>query len=163
MMRVLPSPALSLALFLLWILLVQSVSVGNLLLGAVLALFWPFATRRLRGAPARVRRPAVVATLLGRVVADMLRSNVRVARAILTRRSDELRSRFVSIPLELRNPTGLAALAMIVTFTPGTSWAQLSADNSVLLLHVLDIDGDDVDEVDFIKRRYERPLREIFE
>lgn len=163
MTRVLPSPALSLALFVLWLLLVQSVSVGNLVLGGVLALFWPFATRRLRGAAVRVRKPAVVATLLCRVVADMLHANVRVARAILTRPTDDLRSRFVSIPLELRNPTGLAVLSMIVTFTPGTSWAQLSADNGILLLHVLDIDGDDADEVAFIKHRYERPLREIFE
>ena len=41
------------------------------------------------------------------------------------------------IPLELTDPNGLPILAMIVTLTPGTAWAQLSADKRVLLLHVL--------------------------
>jgi multicomponent K+:H+ antiporter subunit E len=163
MRRVMPSPALSLALFLLWVLLMQSSSAGVLMLGVGLSLFWPIATRRLRNDPAQIRRPRAIATLVGRVVADMLRSNVRVAWAILTRPSDGLRSRFVTIPLDLHDPNALAALAMIVTFTPGTAWARLSADNRVLLLHVLDVDGDDAEEVAYIKRRYERPLREIFE
>jgi multicomponent K+:H+ antiporter subunit E len=51
---------------------------------------------------------------------------------------------------------------MIVTFTPGTAWAQLSADNRVLLLHVLAIQSEP-ELVAFIKHRYERPLKEIFE
>ena len=163
MRRVMPSPALSIALFLLWILLMQSSSIGVLVLGAGLALCWPLATRRLRSPSARIHKPWVMTTLLCRVVADMLRSNVRVGWAILARPSRGLRSRFVPIPLDLRNPNGLAALAMIVTFTPGTAWAQLSADNRVLLLHVLDVDGEESEAAAYIKSRYERPLREIFE
>lgn len=65
-------------------------------------------------------------------------------------------------PLGLRDPNGLAVLAIIVTFTPGTAWAQLSADNRVLLLHVLAIQRE-ADLVTFIQQRYERPLKEIFE
>ena len=37
-------------------------------------------------------------------------------------------------------PQCLAVLAMIVCITPGTSWAELSLDRSVLLLHVLEVD-----------------------
>ncbi|MFY0583914.1 Na+/H+ antiporter subunit E [Cystobacter fuscus] len=92
----------------------------------------------------------------------MLRSNAEVAWVILTRRSRGIRSGFVLIPLELRDPNGLAVLAMIVTFTPGTAWAQLSADNRVLLLHVFAIQSE-ADLVAFIKQHYERPLREVFE
>ncbi len=92
----------------------------------------------------------------------MLRSNAEVAWAILTQRSRDIRSGFVLIPLELKDPNGLAVLAMIVTFTPGTAWAQLSADNRVLLLHVLAIQSE-TNLVTFIKHHYERPLREIFE
>jgi multicomponent K+:H+ antiporter subunit E len=162
MRRLIPSPALSVALLLLWILLMQSVSAGTLVLGAALALFWPVVTVRLRPAPARLRRPLVMARLFCRVVVEMLRSNAEVAWAILTRRSQDIRSGFVLIPLELRDPNGLAVLAMIVTFTPGTAWAQLSADHRVLLLHVLAIPREQ-DLVALIKQRYERPLREIFE
>lgn len=162
MRRLIPSPVLSVALLLLWILLMQSVSAGTLVLGAALALFWPAVTVRLRPAPVRLRKPFVMARLFCRVVFEMLRSNAEVAWVILTQRSSTIRSGFVRIPLELKDPNGLAVLAMIVTFTPGTAWAQLSADNRVLLLHVLAIQSEEV-LVALIKQRYERSLQEIFE
>ncbi|WP_164019642.1 Na+/H+ antiporter subunit E [Pyxidicoccus trucidator] len=162
MRRLLPSPVLSVALLLLWILLMQSVSAGTLVLGAVLAVFWPAVTARLRPAQVRLRKPLVMVRLLGRVILEMLRSNGQVARAILTQRSSNIRSGFVLVPLELKDPNGLAVLAMIVTFTPGTAWAQLSADNRVLLLHVLAIQSE-ADLVALIQQRFERPLKEIFE
>jgi multicomponent K+:H+ antiporter subunit E len=160
--RLLPSPVLSLGLLLLWILLMQSLSAGTLLLGAVQAVLWPLATASVRPTPVRLRRPLVMVRLLGRVVLEMLRSNAEVAWAILTRRSRDVRSGFVRIPLDLHDPNGLAVLAMIVTFTPGTAWAQVSADHRVLLLHVLAIQSE-ADLVALIKRHYERPLMEIFE
>jgi multicomponent K+:H+ antiporter subunit E len=162
MRRLIPSPALSVALLLLWILLMQSLSAGTLVLGVALALFWPAVTVRLMPAPVRLRRPLRMARLFCRVVLEMLRSNAEVVWAILTRRSSGIRSGFVLVPLELRDPNGLAVLAMIVTFTPGTAWAQLSADNRVLLLHVLAVQSEE-DLVAFIKHRYERALKEIFE
>ncbi|WP_309894601.1 Na+/H+ antiporter subunit E [Archangium sp.] len=162
MRRLLPSPALSVALLLMWILLMQSLSAGTLVLGAALALFWPAVTVGLRPTPVRLRRPLVMVRLFFRVVLEMLRSNAEVAWAILTRRSHDIRSGFVFIPLELRDPNGLAVLATIVTFTPGTAWAQLSADKRVLLLHVLAIQSE-TELVASIKQHYERPLREIFE
>ncbi|WP_227699269.1 Na+/H+ antiporter subunit E [Raoultella sp. 18105] len=46
--------------------------------------------------------------------------------------------------------------------TPGTSWAELSLDRSVLMLHVLELDSPEA-VIGHIKQRYERPLMEIFE
>jgi multicomponent K+:H+ antiporter subunit E len=100
--------------------------------------------------------------LFARVVAAMLRSNAAVARIILTRASRDIPSGFVSVPLDLKDANGLAVLAMIITFTPGTVWVQLSADRRRLLIHVLAID-DEAALVEGVKRRYERPLMEIFE
>ncbi|MFP2903946.1 Na+/H+ antiporter subunit E [Pyxidicoccus sp. 3LFB2] len=162
MKRLLPSPLLSVALLLLWILLMQSVSAGTLVLGVILAVFWPWVTVKLRPASVRVRKPWVIVRLFCRVILEMLRSNAEVAWAILTQRSSDIRSGFVLVPLELRDANGLAVLAMIVTFTPGTAWAQLSADNRTLLLHVLAIQSE-ADLVKLIQQRYERPLKEIFE
>jgi multicomponent K+:H+ antiporter subunit E len=162
MNRLLPSPALSVALFLLWIVLMQALDVGTLLLGVAMALFWPVATAGLSPSAGRIRRPLLLARLFGRAFVEMLRSNAEVAWAILTRRPSTLRSGFVKIPLELTSPNGLAALAMIVTFTPGTAWAELSDDRRVLLLHVLAIENE-ADLVALFKRRYERPLIEVFE
>jgi multicomponent K+:H+ antiporter subunit E len=159
--RLLPSPVLSGALLALWILLNQSVAPGSLLLGALLALAAPALTASLRPTPVRLRRPGAAARLLARVVLDSLRSNVAVIRAVLGRPGDA-RAGFVRVPLEVRDPNALAVLAMIVTATPGTAWAELSFDRSVLLLHVLAVE-DEAALVEGIKRRYERPLMEIFE
>ena len=66
------------------------------------------------------------------------------------------------VPLDVRDPNALAVLAMIVCLTPGTAWAELSLDRSMLLLHVFDLD----DAAAIHRRhqeRYERPLMEIFE
>ncbi len=156
------SPRLSAGLLVLWLLLVQSVSPGNVAFGLILAVAWPAMTASLRPGTVRARRPLTILRLFGRVALDMLRSNAAVARAILTRSSREMRSGFIDIPLELEDPNGLAVLAMIVTFTPGTAWVQLSVDRRHLLLHVLEID-DEVAQVQNIKRRYERPLLEIFQ
>jgi multicomponent K+:H+ antiporter subunit E len=162
MSRLFPSPLLSGALFVLWLVLMQSLEVGTMLLGAGLAVLWPAVTARLMTTPARIKRPLVMAALLLRVVHDMLLSNVKVSWLVLARRSHTLRSGFIRVPLELRDPNGLAALAMIITFTPGTAWAQLSVDGRTLLVHVLALETES-SMVRFIQDRYERPLREIFE
>ena len=89
-------------------------------------------------------------------------SNFEVAWGVVAWRWRRPRSRFVVIPLELRDPLGLAALAMVTTVVPGTVWSELALDRSALLLHVWDVD----DESAFVARfkaRYEKPLREIFE
>ena len=66
------------------------------------------------------------------------------------------------IPLELRDPSALAALATITTVVPGTVWSELAFDRSALLLHVWDL-NDEAEFIAYFKARYERPLMEIFE
>jgi multicomponent K+:H+ antiporter subunit E len=90
-----------------------------------------------------------------------VRSNVAVARVVVRPASRRGHAAFVDIPLELRNPAGLAALACIITSTPGTAWSGYDRASGVLTLHVLDLI--DVEEMRrTIKERYERPLMEIF-
>jgi len=97
------------------------------------------------------------------VIKEIVRSNFGVAKVVLGLvRDREVRSGFVQIPLELRDPHGLAALAAIVTATPGTVWAGLSPEGDTLTLHILDIEEEQV-WVGYIKERFERPLMRIFE
>ena len=96
------------------------------------------------------------------VAADSWRSNFAVMRLLLAPGSRKHPPAFVHIPLQLRDPNGLAVLAMIVCITPGTAWAEISRDRSMLLLHVLEADNPQ-NIIDDIKARYERPLMEIFE
>lgn len=160
--RILPAPMLSLALLVLWLLLNRSLSAGHFVLGGVLALAIPLLTAGLRPLPVRVRAPGAVLRLALTVMGDTVQSNIAVARLLLAPGRRRHPSGFVQIPLELRDANALAVLAVIVSIAPGTAWAELSVDRSVLMLHVLEVD-DAAAIAAQIKRRYERPLMEIFE
>ena len=118
--------------------------------------------RPLRPLPIRIRRPGVILRLVLRVGQDVLVSNLLVAWGVLRAGRCPPRSRFVKVPLQLRDANGLAALSMITTVVPGTVWSELALDRSVLLLHVFDLD-DEARFIQHFKAAYERPLMEIFE
>jgi multicomponent K+:H+ antiporter subunit E len=132
----------------------------NLLGAAILAVALPRLTAALRPWPVRMKHPGRLVLLVFQVGHDVLASAAHVASTLLQRRA--ARGAFVRIPLQLHDASGLAALAVITTVTPGTVWSELAPDRSALLLHVFDLD----DEAAFVahyKERYERPLMEIFE
>lgn len=160
MKRWLPSPLLSLAVFVVWLLLVATVEPAHLLLAALLAVLLPLSVRRLREEHARMRRPLVAMRLARVVLWDIVLSNIEVARRILGRES-RIHPGFVWIPLDIRNPHGIAALAGIITMTPGTLSAELSPDRRHLLVHCFHLE-DAAATIAQIKARYEAPLREIF-
>jgi multicomponent K+:H+ antiporter subunit E len=146
-----------------WLLLNGTFAPAQIALGTVLAVTVVFAFRTVRPLQPRIRRPGVAIVLLGRVLVDIVRSNIAVARIILGLvRDRKVRSGFLDIPLDLRDPHGLAVLAAIVTSTPGTVWVDLARDGSTLTLHVLDLQ-DEAAWIRTIKQRYERALMEIFE
>jgi multicomponent K+:H+ antiporter subunit E len=160
--RLLPTPLLSAALLALWLALAREVTLGQVLLGLTLGIVVPIATAKLRPTPVRVRRPLTVARFILRVGHDVLLSNFLVAWGVVTWSWRPSHARFVVIPLELRDPYGLAALAMVTTVVPGTVWSEIALDRSAVMLHVWDVD----DEAAFVgryKARYEKPLQEIFE
>jgi multicomponent K+:H+ antiporter subunit E len=154
---------LILGLTLMWLLLVGSASVGQLLLGVALATMMTLGFRAVRPVLPRIRRPLAAVRLLGRVFVDILKSNFAVGCIVLGLTGKrQVHSGFVDIPLDVRDPHALAALASIITSTPGTVWADLSNDSSVLTLHVLDLHDPQAIR-DTVKNRYEVLLREIFE
>lgn len=162
MKRLLPAPWLSLALWLLWLVLNLSLSPGNLLLGALFGFFAPLLLKPLRPLPVRIRRPGVILKLFLRVGCDVVSSNLAVGWAVWNAKRRPPRSEFVKVPLDLHDANGLAALSIIATVVPGTVWSELALDRSVLLLHVFDLD-DEAQFIEHFKRCYERPLMEIFQ
>jgi multicomponent K+:H+ antiporter subunit E len=159
--RILPHPILSAALALTWLLLNAPPSPGQGLLALFVGIAIPFVMRALRPRPVRVRAPLTILRLVGVVLADMVRSNLDVAKVILGLRRGERRTGFVTIPLDITAPFGIATLAIILTATPGTLWVQYDSDTGRLLMHLLDDTGDE-EWVRRVKDRYERPLMEIF-
>jgi multicomponent K+:H+ antiporter subunit E len=162
MKRLLPSPLLSLALAALWLMLNDAFSLGHGLMALLLGLGVPLATRSLRPTPVRLRRPRVALRLLLSVGHDVIGWNWRVLRGTLARGKNTPQGGFVTVPLDLRDPTGLAALAAIMCVIPGTIWSELALDRRALLVHMFHVDEAQA-EIDLIKQRYERPLMEIFE
>lgn len=159
MSRALPFLGVSIGLLLLWLLLNQAFTPGHVLLGVVVALAGGWALARLELPADHLRRPRAILRLLGVVLVDIVRSNIAVARIILG--MNQATSGFMNIPLALRNPYGLAALACIITSTPGTLWVNFDARAGMLTIHVLDL-VDEAAWVATIKERYERSLLEIF-
>lgn len=161
MTRLLPFPIASASLLLLWLLLNQSLSLGHLLLGVMVAAMGGLALAALQPPKARPRRLGAICRLAALVLADIARSNIAVARIILGLERRRWISGFVEIPLELRDPYGLATLACIITSTPGTLWVDFDPARGTLTIHVLDL-VDKTEWVRTIKGRYERLLLEIF-
>jgi len=162
MSRIVPYPLFTLSLVGLWLLLNQSVSPGQILLGFAVALLAAWSLTALDLQLPRVTAVGAVLRLMGLVAVDIARSNIAVARIILGLAGRRGQPAFLEIPLDTRNPYALAALACIVTATPGTLWVNHDATKSLLLLHVLDL-VDEEEWIRTIKGRYERLLMEIFE
>lgn len=161
MSRIVPHPILSLAVVLMWLLL-NRVSPGHLVLGIAVALTAGRAMAALEPTRPHVRRWNLVVRLFLRVMLDIVRSNIAVARQILLMDVVNRHPGFVEIDLEIRDPTALAALAIIVTTTPGTAWVDYDAARGRLLLHVFDLVDPD-EWRDTVNNRYGRLLKEIFE
>lgn len=159
-MKLVPAPLLSLTLFAVWLLLNNTLEAAHLVLGAALALAVPHFTERFRPDKPRLRAPLVAVRLSAIVLADIVRANIEVARRILGPEA-AIAPRFVWVPLAIRDPHGVALLAGIVTMTPGTLSAELSADRTYLLVHAFNVE-DEAALIETIKRRYENPLLEIF-
>lgn len=163
MRRWLPHPVLSAILLGIWLLLAQGVAASDVLLGAALAILIPLGVRNLQplGYPV-VRKPMVLVRLLSMALVEIVRSCLNVTWIILLGRRRGVNAQFLEIPLDLRNPFGLAALSCLINFTPGTVWAEIRPGTHVLALHVFDL-HDEQWWIDTIKNAYERPLIEIFE
>lgn len=161
MSRLLPYPLLVVSLIITWLLL-AGFSFGQLLLGSVIALIAAWTLAALRPAKPRIKRWDLLPKLFAIVFYDIVRSNIAVASIILHGGRRIGKSNFMTIPLDLRDPTGLACLAIIITSTPGTIWVDYNSARSILTLHIFDL-VDEAAWLNLIKNRYEYLLREIFE
>lgn len=161
MNKILPSPLLSLTLLLIWLLLNQSIALAHILFGCVLAVVVPLYTAPLKPVHSGFRNPWVLFRLLSWSLLEIIRSCFNVSRIILSQRQ-QINSQFIRVPLDLRNPAGLAVLSCLINSTPGTVWVEIMPENHELSLHVLDL-HDANWWINTIKQRYEQPLLEIFE
>ncbi len=159
--RWLPHPLITLVLTGFWLLLMNEVTLGGLVMGLVLGILIPLYTGRFWPEAPTIHRLPRVAEYILVVLWDILVANVQVAWWILFWKVERLRPSFMTVPLDIRSPEAITMLAGTITMTPGTVSCDLSADGRALLVHGLHA-PDVEDMVAGIKQRYERRLKEIF-
>ena len=160
MKRLFPHPVLSLALWLIWLLLNNTIAAGHIVLGALLGMFIPWFTSAFWQERVIIRRPWLLAKFIVVVIYEIFVANIVVARLILTRQR-KLQPGFLTVPLELDSPLAISLLANTISLTPGTVTCDLSADQKSLLIHALHIEDAGATIAD-IKLHFEKPLKEIF-
>ncbi|RXR02789.1 Na+/H+ antiporter subunit E [Pseudoxanthomonas composti] len=158
--RLTPSWPLSVSVVAFWMLMTDSFSVGQLLLGLLLGWIVPRFAARLDREYARIGSLRPVPRMLAIVAWDILKSNVIVAVQVLGPEKN-IHPGFVWVPLDIQNIHGIAALTSMITLTPGTVSAALTDDRRYLLVHMLDMSSAEA-AIAEIKSRYEKPLMEIF-
>lgn len=160
MRRFFPHPALSIAIFLLWMALNNASSLAHAVLALILAIGLPLLTRRFwpEHPPSVKLLPAI--KLLSIVLWDILLASIDVAKLVLgpTKR---IKPAFIEVPLDMQDPFVGTLLASIVSLTPGTVSIDIDRTRWVLQVHALNVD-DREETIRAIKTRYEQPLKEIF-
>ena len=162
MRRLFPHPYLSALLGVTWMLLVNRFAIGSLVMAVALGTLIPLATTAYWPGRPRLRRPFALIPYVALVIWDVIIANIQVARIILFMPFDQIKSAWISVPVDLSAPEAITLLAGTITMTPGTLTADMTRDGRVLLIHALH--APDPDAVrDQIKSRYESRLKRIFE
>ncbi|MGM0571675.1 Na+/H+ antiporter subunit E [Marinobacter sp.] len=154
-----PQPWLTVALFVVWQFLADSVTGASVVMGLILGVVIPQITHRFWPDSPSMKKPWVLVRYLTVVLYDIIVASISVTILILSPRQP--RSAFVSYPLQLHDPLGITILANTISLTPGTVSADVSDDGTLLLIHALDVD-DDAELIRAIHQRYEKPLLEMF-
>ncbi len=157
-----PHPVLTVILTLVWVGLVNVLTLNAFVFGFILGTILPLLTAAYWPDRPRLRNPLMIVEYILVVLWDICVANVQVAKIILFRPNNKLNSTWISLPLDLRTPEAITVLAGTITMTPGTVSSDLSEDGRSLLIHCLDA-PDPAATVAEIKYRYERRLKEIFE
>ena len=160
--RLFPHPGLSGLLVVVWLLLQNDLSIGAVLFALVVGLVVPIFTSPYWRDKPRIRFGWPIIDYLAVVIWDIFIANFQVAWLILFRRNRDLRSSWLVIPLDVRQPEAITTLAGTISLTPGTVSTDVSADGRLLLVHALDVADREAD-IARIKSRYETRLIRIFQ
>lgn len=161
MRKLFPHPMLSLTIGLLWGLLVNRLALGSLVMASLLAIAIPLITSPYWPARPRLVRPLEFFAYVGIVLYDVIVSGFVVGKIILLMPPAQIKSAFITVPIDLDSPEAITLLAGTITMTPGTLTADIAADGRSLLIHSLHAPDPDAIR-DEIKSRYESRLKRIF-
>ncbi|MCB5191366.1 Na+/H+ antiporter subunit E [Methylobacillus arboreus] len=161
MQRLLPHPLLTIILAIIWLLLSNSIALGQAALGLLLGWAIPFFALQFWPDKLKVHKPLTLLKFSYILLHDIVEANFIVALRILGK-PEKLRPAFIVVPIDLNSDFGMSILANTSCLTPGSLSALLAPDRKSILMHAMDVE--DVDAfIHTVKTRYEKPLKEIFE
>lgn len=158
--RLLPMPVHSALLFVVWLLMNNTLEAGHIFLAAVLAFIIPLMVNNLQHPQPTIRKPFLALRYFLLVLMDIVIANMQVAVLILGPLK-RMQPGFVAVPLDITQKLPITLLANTVSLTPGTVSCDVSEDHCWLYIHALNL-VDEQELIDSIKTRYEKPLKEIF-
>jgi multicomponent Na+:H+ antiporter subunit E len=127
------------ALVAMWVLAWGSLSVANVLGGLAVAgfLLWVAPDKWMTGERLRLR-PVAIARLTLFALAEVVKSNVVLVRAILAR-GTKVHTGVMAVPLPECSDALLTVISNVLALTPGTTPLHLTRYPTVLYVHVLDM------------------------
>lgn len=149
------------AILILFWLLLNGFTLGQFILAIVLAGILSLAAIPFRPIRATLSHPLLSLRLCWHVAVDIVISNYDVGMIVLFPKKTKPTPGFLDIPLDLTDPHGLAALACIITYTPGTVWSGFNEETNTLTLHILDLKDEQL-WLNTIQKRYQAPIIKIF-
>ncbi|MFW1951880.1 Na+/H+ antiporter subunit E [Acinetobacter beijerinckii] len=155
-----PHPFVSFLVFIIWLMLANSLDLSDILLAFLLGILIPRLVRPFIARTPHIHwTPAIKLVFV--VLWDIVISNFRVAKMVLGP-LENLHPKWYRVPLETEHEQVNTLLAMIITTTPGTVSAGIDQEKGDILVHALSSDDIELD-IQEIKNRYEKPLIEIFD
>ena len=145
-----------------WTAVTGTLTVPNLLLGALIGAIALLLLRDRLGGPKVLLRLWRIVALALLFVRELLLSASKVALLVLTPDlKSRLRPAIIAFPLTATSDAEITLLANLITLTPGTLSLDVSADRKALYVHVLSLNNREVLVRD-IAKGFETKVIEVF-
>jgi multicomponent Na+:H+ antiporter subunit E len=129
---------LHLALTLAWMLLSQTRSLTDLLLGFIFGFLLIAAFRTVIGARSYVRRLLNFFKAVGSFLYAFVTANIAMARVVLFKEITEIEADFIDYDISGLRDFEIVLLSHAISLTPGTTSVEVSGDKTNLVIHCLD-------------------------
>ncbi|UII55373.1 Na+/H+ antiporter subunit E [Cytobacillus spongiae] len=150
---------LNIFLAFIWMFLKVSYDPVTFFVGYFFGFLIVFAFRRFFNSRFYILRVIAVINLFFLFIKELLLANIAVLKVILKPRLD-MKPGIFALPTELKEDWEITILANLITLTPGTLVVDISLDNKILYIHAMDM-GDAQDEINNIKKTFERAIMEV--
>jgi multicomponent Na+:H+ antiporter subunit E len=151
----------NLLLALAWTVATGHFTVANFLIGLVLGFLILTFAQPVIGASRYFTKVPQVLRFAFFYLGQMIMSNLRVAYDVATP-THYMKPGVIAVPLDAKTDAEIALFANLMTLTPGTLSIDLSEDRSVLYVHAMYIDDDDIERARRqIKEGLERRVLEL--